>query len=444
MKPASDFLWRLIQSLSSREKLFFKRNFASSATHNDKVYLKLFDAIAKQKKYDEAGILKKFAPQLNKKNIAFQKHYLQRQIGEAIIHYDSRGSATHTIYEQLLLIRLYRKKGMPDEAHAIWKKAVMNARKLESFALLGLLKTEFEKIILFSNIHTRYDELHAIFKGNIISYTEYTEMIMLRDIYTETLLLKRRSHFDFDENLRIKMQALLERVNESDTALYGRSFWFRHYYRMNKATLLYLLGETLEALELLKQEWQDWKKHPEFISTDAEFYIELMYMINYAGILRGEFRFVEDAFHDPLAELISEPNLRANFEVIKYLALNKIYNKMARYDEVGKLVSFMKSKYSQWESVLNSDLNRTTNLSLGIGSFVLEKYDDALYFIKRGIGYFRDGAREEHTASGYMLLLLITFSMDRFQRGSKAYAGTPAGRHQTVDRGNTLCKFLSL
>jgi len=259
MKPASDFLWRLIHSLSSREKLFFKRNFAISASHSEKIYIKLFDAIASQKKYDEPAILKKFAPHLNKKNIAFQKHYLQRQIGEAIIHYDSRNNETHSIYEQLLLIRLYRKKGMPDEAHAIWKKAVMSARKIESFALLGLLKTEFEKIVLFSNIHTSYDELHTIFKGNIISYNEYTEMITLRDIYTETLLLKRRSHFDFDDNLRRKIQALLERVNESDTALYGRSFWFRHYFRMNKATLLYLLNETSEALDLLKHEWQDWK-----------------------------------------------------------------------------------------------------------------------------------------------------------------------------------------
>lgn len=421
MKASSDFLWRLIHSLTSSEKLFFKRNFAGKT---GPLYIKLFDAIASQKKYDENRLLKKLGPELHKKNIAFQKNYLQRELGEAIVNHDSRNSATHEIYNQVLLIRVYRKKGMPDEAHAIWKKAVTRARKMESFALLGLLKSEFEKIVLFSNLHTRYDELHSIFKANIISYNEYTEMITLRDIYTETLLLKKKAHFDFDEELSKKIKTLLERVNESDTTLYGRSFWFRHYYRMNKATLLYLLNDFKGSLRFLKQAWADWKKNPEFIRTDGEFYIELMYMINYAGILSSSYKYVVEAFNDPLNDLVEEPAQRANFEVIKYLALNKIYNKTARYDEVRKLLIFMKAKYRQWEPVLNSDLNRTANLSLGIGSLVLEQYDDALYYIKRSIIWFKDGTREEHSAIAHILLLLTTYNLNNSKLFDSQYRST--------------------
>lgn len=72
-------------------------------------------------------------------------------------------------------------------------------------------------------------------------------------------------------------------------------------------------------------------------------------MINYAGILQGSYDYVRTVFNDPLNKLLDEPIQRANFEAIKYLALNKILNKTARYDEVKKLVTQMKNRYLSWE-----------------------------------------------------------------------------------------------
>lgn len=417
MKSPSNFLWQLIHSLSSTEKLFFKRNFSINKSDKQRVYLKLFDAIIAQKKYDEPAILKKFQPALNKKNIASQKHYLQRQVCDALVLYDGLNNTSHDIYNQILLIRVYRRKGLLDEAHNIWKKAVDKARITESFALLNLLKTEFEKMILFSSVHTKYDELHSIFKNNIITYDEYAEMITLRDIYAETLLLKRKAHFDLDDKLKEKIDLLLTKVNTVKENVGARSFWFRHYYRMSKATLIYLQNDITGSMYLFEQVLNDWKKNTAFIKTHGEHYLELMYMINYAGILDGRYKYVTDAFNDIINDLIRDPTHRANFEAIKYVALNKIYNKTARYDEVEKLVQFMKTKYRLWEPSMNSDLNRTLNLSLGIACFVLEHYDDALYFIKRAITYFKDGTREEHQAIAQILLLLISYSLN----GSKLF-----------------------
>ncbi len=377
-----------------------------------------------QKVYDEDAILKKFHPLLNKKNIAFQKHYLHREVCKAIVEYDNRDSSSQEIFHQILLIRIYRKKGLLDEAHALWKKAVLKARQTESFAFINLLKTEFEKMILFSNVHTSYDELHSIFKEHIISYDEYAEMITLRDIYAETLLLKRKAHFDLDEDHKAAISVLLHRINKTKAPVHNPSFWFRHYYRMNKATLLYLLNDIPGSWVLLRETFDDWKLHSQYLQTHGEYYIELMYMINYVGILRGSYNYVVDAFHDKRNDQILDPSQRANFEVIKFLALNKIYNKTARYDEVEKLVQFMKVKYRQWELLLNSDLNRTANLSLGIACFVLEQYDDALYFTKRAITYFKDGTREEQVAVANILLLLITYNLNNAKLFDSQYKAT--------------------
>jgi hypothetical protein len=424
MKPSSNFLWQLIHSLNSNEKLFFKRNFSHNNLPTQRLYLKLFDAIAAQKKYNEAAALKKFHPQLNKKNIASQKHYLQKQVCDALIQYDGRNNESQEIYNQILLIRVYRKKGLLNEAHTIWKKAVDKARKTESFALLNLLKTEFEKMILFSSVHTKYDELHSIFKNNVITYGEYAEMITLRDIYAETLLLKRKTHYDLDDSLKEKITCLLKLVNDSKVSSSAESFWFRHYYYMSKATLLYLLNDIAAASLLFEQVHNSWKKNPDYINTHGEHYIELMYMINYTGILHGDYRYVMDAFNDDINNLIQDPAQRANFEAVKYLALNKIYNKTAKYKDVETLVQFMKTKYRLWEPALNSDLNRTVNLSLGIACFVLEQYNDALYFTKRAITYFKDGTREEQVAVAQILLLLIAYNLNNSKLFDSQYKGT--------------------
>jgi hypothetical protein len=423
MRTSSDLLWKLIGSMSSREKLYFRRNFTDPRHAEKSLYLRLFDAIAAQKVYDEPAIIRKFSPGLTRKNMAAQKHYLYAQLCDALLSYDSRDDHSHEIYRSLQLIRVLRKKGLLDEAHSLWEKTVSRARSSESFALLNMLKAEFGKMILFSGNQTPHEELHKIFKGHVISYQVYMELMNLRDMYTEVLLLKRKAHYDIDEPLKKRMEELLERVEQSEERFPAHSFWFLHYLRMTKATLLYLLNDVPQSLQLLSRVWENWKSNPHYLQSESEYYIEVLYMINYAGVLHGDFTYVEKIFNDPLNDRIGNAQ-RANFEAVKFIALNKIYNKTARYAEVETLVNFVKPKFKEWETVLNSDMNRTLVLSVGIASFVLEQYGDAFYFIKRGLTDFRDGAREEHAAVGQLLLLLTAYCMNNQRLFDSQYRST--------------------
>lgn len=412
--------------MSSAEKLFFKRNFSVTPPGKEKIHLRLFDAMAAQKKYDEEALLRRCSPGLTTQNLSYQKHYLQKQICEALLQYENLRQPGQDIYKQIQLVRMYRKKGLLREAGETWKKAVTMARSSESFALLNLLKTEFEKMVLFSSLDTRYDQLHSLFEDKLISYEVYAEMITLRDIYTETLLLKRKAHYDLDPVLRERVRTLLDKVNGCTPFTESPSFWYGHYYRMSQAVLLYLQSEHSRSLQILKEVLDDWKKNSRFLSTHGEFYIELLYMVNYAGILQGEYGYVEKSFNDPVNDRLTEPVQKANFEAIRFLALNKILNKTARYAEVKKLVSKMKGQYPSWEPLLNADLNRTVQFSLGIGSFVLEQYDDALYFTKRALTGFREGVRDEHTPLAHILLLLISYCMDNSRLFDATYRSTYA------------------
>ncbi|MBK8952027.1 MAG: hypothetical protein IPM85_06655 [Chitinophagaceae bacterium] len=279
-------------------------------------------------------------------------------------------------------------------------------------------------MVLFSSSQMKYDELHTIFKKNAITYAEYANLITLRDIYTETILLKRKAHFDIDEDLKKRIATLLEQIEYYSDASHSTSFWYCHYYYMSKATLLYINNSIDESLTLLKLVLTKWHKDIKFLRTGGEFYVELLYMINYTGVLQGDYDYVAEAFHHPCNNLISEAVQRANFEVIKFLALNKIYNKTARYNDVENLIQPMKTAYQQWEPILNNDLNYTTNLSIAIGCFVLEQFNDAMYFAKRAFTYFKTGTREELSAIAQLLLLLIAYNMNSSRLFDAQYRNT--------------------
>ncbi|MCX8019248.1 MAG: hypothetical protein N2747_01990 [Chitinophagaceae bacterium] len=387
------------------------RNFVACRKPGSQLYIRLFKAISRQKKYDESAILKKFCPSLNKKNISFQKNYLLKQITEALSLYDRQNENNEKIYQQVQLIRILRKKGLIQEANEIWKKAIADARRTESFAMLNLLKTEFEKILLLSDPFLKLDELYSMFHQNLLSYNDYAELFTLRDIYTEAVFLRRRSHYVEDELIRNRIEQLLQKLDTFDAPGKQNIFWYSHYYHVGKALLLYLSGKNPEALDLLKKQFEIWTKNSHYISTHGEFLIELLYMINYAGIAEGDFDYVVSAFQHPVCSKLINIHQVANFEAIKYLALNKIYNKTGRYEEVKTLVASLKKNYQNWQPFLNKDLNMTVCLSLGIALFVLDDFNEAFYYIKKGINEFREGIRREHEAIGHLLLMLVAYCM---------------------------------
>lgn len=423
MKPASSLLWQLIKSLTNSEKLFFKRNYVSSG-QKDKTYLLLFNAIEVQKKYDEAKIIKKLSPAITKKNIAFQKHYLQQQICDAIIHYDNKNDPYYEIYNQIQLIRLYRKKGLLNEAHNIWKKATRQARKAELFALLNILKSEFEKMVLFSSAQVKYDEMLSIFKSNIIGYDEYANLITLRDIYTETILLKKKAHYYVNEPLKEQVLKLLNETDKYTDASESHSFWYYHYYYMNKATLFSMLNDFDNSTKLLKLVLTKWHTNPQFINTGGEFFLELLYMINYAGVLHGDYAFVTETFNHPFNNILSDPIQKANFETTRFLAFNKIYNKTARYKEVKALISETQGAFPKWSPFLNADLNFTANLSIAISAFVLESFDDSMYYVRQAFSFLKASNREDLFDIGQLLLLLITYNMNNIRQFEAQYRST--------------------
>lgn len=125
MKPASD-LHELIISLSPNEKGYFKKYCQRSGATSRK-YLRLFDAIASQKEYDEKKLKKKLADPVLERNLSSEKNYLFHLILEALI---SGNTMQDPAYESGLLLAKARWLA----AHSFYENAGRFARKAAQFA----------------------------------------------------------------------------------------------------------------------------------------------------------------------------------------------------------------------------------------------------------------------------------------------------------------------
>jgi len=144
-KISSNDLFTLIKSLDKHEKRRFKLFAKARDTKEDMIYLKLFDAIEKQKEFDEKNILIKI-PELGISKLNKTKYVLQELILDSIRHYQSSGIDVQlTAVTQNINILL--EKGLFKICQKKLLKAKETAKEHEKFLQhMELLFLEYELI----------------------------------------------------------------------------------------------------------------------------------------------------------------------------------------------------------------------------------------------------------------------------------------------------------
>ncbi len=124
----SDDLYLLIHSLSKEEKGYF-RKFATRHSTSGSINLSLFNAISKQKEFEEAELKKNF------KNYARTKVYLKEMIMDALLIYYRNNHPHIQLLNQIQKIHLLLIKGLYNEALRLLKKALNSSQAMELFSI---------------------------------------------------------------------------------------------------------------------------------------------------------------------------------------------------------------------------------------------------------------------------------------------------------------------
>ena len=130
MKPSTE-LYDLIKSLTKSEKRFFKLH--SALQSGDKNYLRIFDAIDKQKTYDEEGLKKQFAKETFIRHLPSEKNHLYKLILKALRAYHSESSISGILKQEIKNIEILYQKALYEECNKLLHRAKRIAKENERF-----------------------------------------------------------------------------------------------------------------------------------------------------------------------------------------------------------------------------------------------------------------------------------------------------------------------
>jgi len=146
----SDLVFNFIQSLSLREKAYFKRYTQLHNSSEDKNYIKIYKYLEKQKQYDEEAMKQHFKGETFTKYLSSEKHYLLEQLLNSLINFHSNASNSKKLLRLISYINILSEKGFRKKATKILKQAKTLAYKYEEFTII-LQLIQMEEEILFSH-----------------------------------------------------------------------------------------------------------------------------------------------------------------------------------------------------------------------------------------------------------------------------------------------------
>ncbi len=146
MKPSNE-LFDLIKSLTKSEKRFFKLH--SALQSGEKNYLRIFDAIDRQREYDEEAIKKQFAKETFIRHFPSEKNHLYKLVLKALRAYHAESSISGVLKQHINNIEILYGKALFGEADKMLQRAKKLAKDHERFyywfELLGLEKMLIEE-----------------------------------------------------------------------------------------------------------------------------------------------------------------------------------------------------------------------------------------------------------------------------------------------------------
>jgi hypothetical protein len=272
---SSKDLHTLIKSLTSSEKGYIKKHSAVHVIGDQNKYIRIFDAIDKQKEYDEKEIIKAFPdddPILN--NFSVAKNYLFRFILKCLESYHSNTKSE--LRSTLNQIEILHNKNLPGVAKKMLSKAKETAKKYELYEFMEemidwditFIAEEATSKNYLELVNKYFTELYNSIdkKKTIIGYKHLYQKLRAKALY---MGLPRN-----DEDV-LEFSKIADQANKNDPQLLS-TFNAKFYRNLMQANYLFVSNEQKEANELMERNVQLMELHPHMIELRPSIYLGML------------------------------------------------------------------------------------------------------------------------------------------------------------------------
>ncbi len=231
MKPSTE-LFSLIKSLTKSEKRFFK--LSSSLQSGDKNYLKIFDFIEGQSKYDEENLKNEFKKETFVKHLPSEKNHLYKLILKSLRSFYSEQSISSLLKQEIKNVEILYNKALYKECEKFVSRAKQMAKDHEKFyywfELLSWEKKLLEEAYESGEFTANLDALVAEEEMVIAKLRNLAEYQV---IYSKINLIFRSGGFTRTESERKAVEEIADYhlIKGKNTALSTRAASMCYYIK---------------------------------------------------------------------------------------------------------------------------------------------------------------------------------------------------------------------
>ncbi len=419
MRPSDD-LFLLIKSLSPAEKRYFKLFTEQHVIGKQNNYMLLFEAISKQKEYNEEAIKKRFRKEKFVKQLTFTKNTLTNKILKSLRAYyagSKRRSIEFDLYESLDTLEILYQKKLLNAFRKELKRAKKTAYQYEKYRiLLKLIAWEREFNIrqqekqTFAHAEKIMEEEKKIleYMQNDIEFQNLAEYVLLN--------LNRKLEERDDEKLaEIKKQMEHPLLQDEALALtfmaklHFNSIWGSYYMMIRDAQKVYdyykrMVGVYEERPLMLEARLSHYGK------TLGNFLNACFFIHNMEEHKQTIDKIKALAHHKASTGDMSYQifEITCHQELVNYMNTGKFREGVAA-------AYAMKDELEKYKDRLHASRLLTIYLNMGILHFVANNFSDALHWFNEIVYHPKADSRKDVQQLGKVLVLLVHYDLDNIE-----------------------------
>ena len=405
-------LYKLIKSLSKPEKRYFKIYSSRHTLGEKNNYQILFDAIDKQKSYDEDAIRKQFEHEAFVKKFSIAKSRLYDAILRSLDAYHANSSIEAQLKRLLHCAEILYKKTLYNQSYKILRSAKKLAYKHDKHTtLLEILM--WEKLLIEKDNYQQIgpDEIEALHAEDMLTLQKIQNYNDFWNIKSRLFhILNKRGKARTQEELE-GFKVIIDNtlLKSEDTALYTETKYL--YYHIYSA-YYFGIGDYENSYKYLSKNVAHIEASLDKYKEEPNVYFSVLTNMIYVG---SQLKRYEEVFEylEKLRALPEKMVLGQNEDLdIKlfssaYSIELTIYALSGQYEKGLELVPVVEDGLKLYDAKINKVRKASFFLNIAVIYFGNGLYSDALRWINRLLNDIEIEASEDMYCFGQLLNLII-------------------------------------
>jgi hypothetical protein len=401
-------LHSLIHSLSKSEKRFIRLN--AQFHQGDKTYMKLFDAIEKQKTYDEEALKVKFRNEKFINQFGVVKNYLQQFILKQLRSYNSESKASIICQNLLIDIEILYWKGQ----FVLMKRLIHKAEKIAEKYQLYLVLEEllnWESRLNTAQVKITLENVEEANKKHEAYMERYSHIVEYKKLINQTHFFIKQAEVIRTDDDKKTIEKLLN--NKLLKSIPTEASFDEHYnFYMLNGVLNRLVNNQKASGEYREKLLAYMEKFPHMLEENTIRYLSALHNLLMHSLIIKDY----DLYEKSLSKLkkLDAKTIREKAAIIESLCLFELgyYNETKQYH---KSVDFVNNFFLKQSSLLvnqNKEHYFLVHYHAALAYFNLKDFKNALNWVNKVINLTSKMVRVDIRAATNIINILIHYELE--------------------------------